>query len=80
MPKNGFLGCGVLSPTLKSCEASKLKERWSEDLERLTEKLKNHNVSVENVFMTKSGIPSHLPPTSLDNYGQFSPTTSKNNH
>jgi hypothetical protein len=69
----------VLSPTLKSCESGKPKQRWSEDLERLTENFKNHNISAENVVITKMGVQSFLQLTSLDNNGQFSPTYSKNN-
>ena len=60
-------GCRVLSPTLKSCELGKPKERWSEDLERLT----THSLTAENIVIKKEGI------TSLDIYGQFSPTSSK---
>ena len=71
--------CRILSPTLKSCESGKPKERWSEDLERLTENFKNHNVTAENIVITKTGVQSFLQPTSLDNNGQFSPTYSKNN-
>jgi hypothetical protein len=57
----------VLSPTLKSCESGKPKERWNEDLERLTA----HSVTAENIVIKKEGI------TSLDIYGQFSPTSTK---
>jgi hypothetical protein len=62
-------GCRVLSPILNSFESGKPKERWSEDLERLTA----HSVKVEKIVIKKEGI------TSLDIYGQFSPTSSKNN-
>jgi hypothetical protein len=68
-------GCRVLSPTLKSCELGKPKERWSEDLERLSaesaEFVKKHCITAENIVIKKEGI------TSLDIYGQFSPTSSK---
>jgi hypothetical protein len=66
--------CRVLSPTLKSCELGEYHERWSEDLERLTTQadfLKRHSVTVENIVLTADNSP-----TSLDIYGQFSPTYS----
>jgi hypothetical protein len=71
------LGFRVLSPTLKSCEFGKPKERWSEDLERLTVQAetfcKSHSVTSDNIVIKKEGV------TSLDIYGQFSPTSSKTN-
>jgi len=70
-------GCRVLSPTLKSCELSEYRERWSEDLERLSAQsadfCEKHSVTSENIVIKKEGI------TSLDIYGQFSPTSSKSN-
>jgi hypothetical protein len=68
--------CRVLSPTLKSCEQGKYRERWSEDLERVAAQAADfydiHSVTAENIVLGKDG-----KPTSLDIYGQFSPTSSK---
>ena len=66
-----------LSPTLKSCEIGEYRERWSEDLERLTARAdfyRRHSITAENIVLRKDG-----PPTSLDIYGQFSPTSSHDN-
>lgn len=69
-------GCRVLSPTLKSCELGEYRERWSEDLDKLTAQATDfydiHSVTAENIVLGKDGTP-----TSLDIYGQFSPTSSK---
>jgi len=71
-------GNRVLSPTLKSCESGEQRERWSEDLKRLTAQsadfCKRHSVTAENIVLSKAGTI-----TSLDIYGQFSPTSSKIN-
>ena len=67
----------VLSPTLKSCEFGEYRERWSEDLERLAARAdfcKRHSITAENIVLGKDDTP-----TSLDIYGQFSPTYSKSN-
>jgi len=52
----------VLSPTLKSCESGKLKEYWSEDLERVRaiaiDFHKRHSITAENIVIKKEGTPS----------------------
>jgi hypothetical protein len=72
----------ILCPTLKSCAEGKFKEAWSENLERLCaqaqEQLKNHSITCENAVLTQTCLQSFLP-SSLDNNGQFSPTSSHPN-
>jgi hypothetical protein len=72
----------VLSPTLNSCEQGKPEEAWSENLEQIIaiaqDELKKHSVTSENAILTQQGIQAFLP-SSLDNNGQFSPTSNRIN-
>ena len=69
----------ALTPTLKSVELGKPKEKWSEDLEKLTARSSPQHVSAENIVLTKKGIQTSIRPPSLDNITQNSPciTTQK---
>ena len=69
----------ALTPTLKSIELGKPKAQWSEDLEKRTARSSLHDVSAENIALTKKGIQTLILPPSLDIYGQFSPTSSHDN-
>ena len=63
----------ALAPTLKSIELGKPKEKWSEDLEKRTANSSPHDVSAENIVLTKKGIQTSILPPSLDINAQNSP-------
>ena len=46
----------ALAPTLKSIELGKPKAQWSKDLEKRTANSPPHDVSAENIVLTKKGI------------------------